>query len=334
MISEGPIYITGTFRSGSTLISQILNANPNVSLTYDTVKFLRFSYNKYNPITEPKNLRNLISDIHHRIFKRHKISINITAILHHFAKISSYSYAEVYNEVMKQNSFYTPNTIWGEKENLSWRSIPDFYQMFPNGRVLHIVRDPRGVLSSWKSFTHAPGFDYLDMVFNCIDSMQHARTYQKKYKDKRYYVLRYEDLVAHTETEVRSLCSQIEIEYHDDMINAAKFTDRAGNPWTNNSEFTKKMDSITADAVNTWKKKLDISEISFTEYFCSEMMASFAYKKQFQKFSDEQLKVIYSLGSSSDLVTKSALKYLITKQGVEQFPLNPLDPTTWDQRLK
>ncbi|MGM0411630.1 MAG: sulfotransferase, partial [Bacillota bacterium] len=41
--NSGPILITGTFRSGTTLISQIMRNHPNIALVYDSVNFMRFS---------------------------------------------------------------------------------------------------------------------------------------------------------------------------------------------------------------------------------------------------------------------------------------------------
>lgn len=335
MTDSAPIYITGTFRSGSTLASQIVNAHPDVSLTYDSVKFLRFCHGKYDPIQEPSNLRSLVNEVHNRINERHGMSINIDAVVSKFSILNDYTYACVYDELMRNASFYGKRTsIWGEKVNLSWRSIPEFYEMFPNGRVLHIIRDPRGVLSSWRSFTHAPGTDYLDMVFNCIDSMQYAERYREQFASKRYHVIRYEDLVRDPREEVELLCQSLELEFHSDMIDVAKFTDRAGNPWKSNSEFDGKVEGISDAAVATWKTKLADWEVEFIEYFCGEVMSQYNYEKRKMALTDEQLQRIRDKAMSSGLVAQSALTFLIEGKGVEQFPLNPFDAKTWDRRLK
>ena len=48
--------------------------------------------------------------------------------------------------------------------------------MFPNGKVLHIHRDPRSVgMASYKKMTNEPGYAYLDTIFNFISSVQHIK---------------------------------------------------------------------------------------------------------------------------------------------------------------
>ena len=48
---------------------------------------------------------------------------------------------------------------------LCWTKIPDFLSMFPDGKVIHVIRDTRDVLSSFKRVTYEPGLKYLDAVF-------------------------------------------------------------------------------------------------------------------------------------------------------------------------
>ncbi len=53
---------------------------------------------------------------------------------------------------------------WGEKSLMQWSNIPLFFEMFPNGQVVHMVRDPRDVLASYREFTNEVQFRYLDAV--------------------------------------------------------------------------------------------------------------------------------------------------------------------------
>ena len=39
-----PVFITGTWRSGTTLISRIVNTFDNYQVTYDTLHFMRFLF--------------------------------------------------------------------------------------------------------------------------------------------------------------------------------------------------------------------------------------------------------------------------------------------------
>ena len=78
---NAPIFITGVWRSGTTLISRIINNHPNLDITYDTVHFLRFSYNKYNPISDKKNVERLIQDTSKRLYDRYELELSVNDTL-------------------------------------------------------------------------------------------------------------------------------------------------------------------------------------------------------------------------------------------------------------
>ena len=44
----------------------------------------------------------------------------------------------------------------GDKEAIAWSKIPIFLNMFPEGKVIITLRDPRDIVSSFKKITIAP----------------------------------------------------------------------------------------------------------------------------------------------------------------------------------
>ena len=46
---KNPILITGVYRSGTTIISRILNAHPSIDCTYDSVSYFRYIVKKNIP---------------------------------------------------------------------------------------------------------------------------------------------------------------------------------------------------------------------------------------------------------------------------------------------
>ena len=89
---------------------------------------------------------------------------------------------------LKNNNVYH----WAEKCQLVWREIPYFIDHMPNGYAIHIIRDPRSVLASFKKFTNAEYPLYLTAVFNSLDSLQKAI---EQNKNKRVLILKYENVL-------------------------------------------------------------------------------------------------------------------------------------------
>lgn len=322
-----PIFITGAWRSGTTLISRILNNHPDLEVTYDTVHFMRFSFNRYNPINNKKNVNKLIIDTSKRLYERYDLKINNKDV---FEIINgNYNYKKIYDAIMQVLLFKKERKkIWGEKTNLAWTKIPDFFKMYPKGRVIHIVRDPRAVLYSWKKFTKAPMNDYLDSVLNCYDSMKTGIIYKEKFKHKRYQLIKYEDLVSNPIHVIKTICKKFEIKYDKNMINAKLFKDMHQNKWHANS-IHKKMKGISIEVINKWKKGLYDWEIYLTETILNDILNSFNYKlikiKKTKKIIDEVIKNI----TNSNLACRGFIEYILTKEGFERYPSDPLLKKNW-----
>lgn len=326
-----PILVTGTFRSGTTLISQIMGAHSKIGMLYDSVNFMRFSYNKYNPIENVNNLNLLLKEIQNRIATRWNLDLDINRILNSLKNIKI-DYAEIYNEVMKDCLLKkTSKLIWGEKTTLVWSKIPDFFSMFPNGRVIHIIRDPRAVLCSWKAMTHAPGNDYLDAIFNCVDSMDKMILYKNEFSSYSYQPLLYENLINNPEYAVKMICDRLNIEYEADMLNINNYKSKNGTPWKGNSMFKNIYNQISSETLNIWHSKLENIDIACSDFFTKKLMQKHGYEPNYSQFDNNIKNQIFEHVNKSDLVKESALKYLITENGVERFPTDPLDSRNWEK---
>ena len=141
MKSSSPILITGCFRSGTTLISRMLNNHPEIGILYDSVNFMRFCYNRYNPIHIEKNYMALVNELTNRIRKRWKLYLSEENILKSLSQ-NDVTYASIYDVIMNDLLVKNKtNGIWGEKTTLVWTKIPAFFEMFPTGRVILIIRE-------------------------------------------------------------------------------------------------------------------------------------------------------------------------------------------------
>ena len=181
MKTDGPILITGAFRSGTTLIAHIIKNHPKIEFTYDSVNFMRFSYERYNPISNFDNVKALVNDIEERIADRWDMHFDAKKVIE-MLQNQNVTYGLIYDNLMRELLFVNSEAeLWGEKTTLVWTKIPAFFEMFPNGRVIHIIRDPRAILLSWKKMTNAPGNDYLDAILNCRDSMALMEEYKIRF---------------------------------------------------------------------------------------------------------------------------------------------------------
>ena len=323
-----PVFITGAWRSGTTLISRILNNHPDFDITYDSVHYLRFAMDRYNPINNKKNVERLVLDISERLLKRNGLRLPFDETLKSIN--NNYTHCVIYDSIMK-NLFLkrSQKKIWGEKTNLAWTKIPHFLEMYPQGRILHIVRDPRAVLSSWKKFTHAPGSLYLDSILNCYDSMTKACLYKELFKDKRYALITYEELVSDPVNTVNFICEKFKIEFNADMLDTSGFRDIVGNKWQSNSIHNENMDGISSSANGMWKDHLEAWEIYLTDVLIGDRMELFHYEKSKIEITRDIITTSVEEVQKSRFVSDGLITFLLTGEGFERYPSDPLNSNNW-----
>ena len=328
--TNGQILITGCYRSGTEYVTQLLNNHPKLSATMYTVSFMRFCYDRFNPIDKKENYTRLISEAEQRIKQRWGKNLYGDRIIEYCNKVGSVTYALLY-DLMMADLFLTENVRrWAEKTQLVWTKIPAFLAMYPDGKAINIIRDPRSVLASFKKVTYAPKPAYLGAVFNCCSSMQLSIQYQQEFGDSRFLLVKYEDIIHNPESMVRRMFDFLGLSSDHDLISDKGWRNARGQPWIHNSAFhnkEKKQDVFDKQAaLQRWKKHLDDWEIAFCEMINEDLMKHFGYELSgIQGDWETYLKHILV----DEKITRYLHKWLTTGEGVEEFPTDPLKPENW-----
>ncbi|OUU53234.1 MAG: hypothetical protein CBC25_01170 [Pelagibacteraceae bacterium TMED65] len=336
-ISTAQILITGVYRTGSEYITHYLNQHTDIVASMYKINFLRFVKNRSAKTLSSYEISEILTKINERTISRYGTEIKSERIQRAAKKQNGTNVYDLYDLVMRDLYLKETNqTVWAEKNQLLWREIPEFVESMNNGKAILILRDPRSILASFKRYTNAPTPLYLEAVFNAFDCMRHAIFYQNSSISKKIYVTRYEDFVKNPSNELNKVLRKFSLE----KMTVSKFQesiwfDPYGSEWFSNSSFAKnepkKFD--TKNAINRWRNNLSEHEIKMTEFICSAEMREFNYDR---KFEDVNIKDLESyLSSFKDSMEKETIighfkHWLAKNEGIQKFPLDPLDPSTWD----
>jgi hypothetical protein len=321
MKDNRPIFITGTYRSGTTILSRMLDAHPELNIAYDSVNYFRWFIKTDRPSSDYKDIVHEVGD---RVLERYGVSLDCKRIIVNILKVNeTIEHKHIYSSIMNEYMSYSKKR-WGEKTVLEWTSIPKFLNMFPKGKALHIVRDPRDVVSSYKNMTFELGDRYLDAVFACMHSMDTANEYMSSLAKEKYYLVSYESLIIEPENELKKICKFLEINYDDQIMDSENYVDNQGE------KLTLKTQSSYADSnkppLGRWKDKLNNVEVAFIEGFLYDQMRLFKYKTS---DSSSVLYEILSIIKDEDLLVSRLEKYLRNGKGVEEYPSDPKNPENW-----
>lgn len=169
--------------------------------------------------------------------------------------------------------------VWvGIKEIFCEEFIEPLLDYFSTkAKVLHVMRDPRGIAASrnYGKYAEAAGGRY-PLAFIINSWKRSFDNYNLNKNKKNYRLVKYEDLVKSPVKTLKEICEFLEVRYSGSMKDFSCFQDAEGNPWQSNSSFGDDT-SIYTSSIDKWHEILNPDEIRFIEYHCGKEMAHLEY---------------------------------------------------------
>lgn len=235
-LTSNPIFIGGDGRSGTTLLSVILNAHPKLSVGPE----LHFSGPKNlgeyilhcakllaagDPSVFGKGLKeNPDLKLGVQFAKRcHRMGIEFDELLGIIQKISVNSSVESFKdrcyliEALGKKLTKKFNTDrWGIKIMREIRSCDEYAKIWPNASFIHIIRDGRDVAASQLVDHGKWGYASISQAsINWSKLISKTRT---KAKNLKYLEIRYEDLVLDPKNSIQVIVDFLGYEFHESML--------------------------------------------------------------------------------------------------------------------
>ena len=315
-----PVLMTGPYRSGSEFALQLISGIKDTSATMYNVNIYRYlpndPYIGNDLLSAIKKIANNLK-VRSNIILNQKLALNI--LKEDFPSVSIYSRSQIYHAII--SSLYLKNDIdtWIEKTQLNWTKASEFLEQLPNSKAIFIYRDPRAAMAGFKKFTNFPPPAYLGSIFNYLCFFQTLTALlNSKYKERIIYYS-YEKIIDNPQ-DYRYVIQDF-LEKPRSLINVAEWKDSNGNPWKSNT--TQDEDSIINNPkslIDSWKKRLNSEEITFSEKILSPYLERFGYQATGLEENINTLLNSLSKHPSTKLMYSN---YLKTGCGLELFPTNP-----------
>ena len=273
-----PVFVSGVYRSNSTFLAAVIGCHEEYQATSSLVKFTRFCLGRFDPIDLPGNQERLVRETHARVSTRWDVRFDVDATLA-CARRDGGTYAALYNAIMAQILIDngSPGVQWVEKVAMMWGAIPDFLSMFPNGKVLHVLRDPRSVAASYKRITNEPGVTYLDAAFNTVHAIQSLERCIAEFGGNRVMMVRSEDLLEAPEDWVRRICAFLEVPFSPRMMEPETHGHILGEEWRTNTSFCGILTGFHPPS-SRWRDAMTRAETIFVEMVSQPYLAKYGYQ--------------------------------------------------------
>jgi omega-hydroxy-beta-dihydromenaquinone-9 sulfotransferase len=161
-------------------------------------------------------------------------------------------------------------------------------QLYPNARIVHIVRDPRAVLASqknrWKlrrlGASHLPMSEMLRNRVN-YHPITMGKLWARATEEalqlvgrSQFMIVRFEDLAADSEGGARRLCGFLGLQFESGMLDIPRWG-------SSNVEHDSEQKGISREVENKWRDILSPGEALICEKITHRIMQRFGYSPEF-----------------------------------------------------
>jgi len=267
-----PIFIVGMPRSGTTLLSMIINAHSQVAIPPEThyfTKYWKFCRDRRcleNRAGYLKFVDRLLSssefkDMGLQPAEEKQIGARLS-------DLSSPNHTEVISNIMENYASSKGAFRWGEKTPGHLTYIPTIASLFPTASFVCLTRDPRAVTRSWH---YMPGDQ--GNSFNSAIRWSWYASLTRRYSKQRFRILEilYEDLVDSPDSFIEDVCRFLDLPFEKCMVSYRLDPDPTFNLVR---ELWKKMNLHPIDLAlkDRWKEGLSHADVVVVDTLCRRGM--------------------------------------------------------------
>lgn len=278
--SSGPddalptVFIVGCPRSGTTLLQRMLDAHPAVAVAPETFFIRRFWTHRatYGDLQRDEHFERLLRDIT-ATPAFDEMGLDADAFMA-AAQNGERSYAALFRLLLRRFADQRGATVVGEKTPNHVLYLPTLHDFFPDARFIHLVRDPRAVVNSWRSVPWSSGRVWRDTEI-WVEYVAAGRAAAPGLGEALRVVL-FEELVRAPERVLRRVCAHLTLDYDPAMVAFHKRTPQTVNverePWKANT-----MQPIDPSVAERWRTALTPGQVVEVEAVAAEEMLHWGY---------------------------------------------------------
>lgn len=222
-LSERPIFITGSERSGTTLVMSILGCHSRIAVPEVTWYYPRFRpyLFTYGDLADKENFATLVSEMGYglrsQFFGMNVNPATFGAELADEARVIEQSFAGIFSAMLGRFARVEGKPRWGEKTPYNLFYIGQIIEDFPNAQIVFITRDGRDASAEFLDSSFGPTNAYMAAELWHL-GQQAAKPWRESLAKDQWYDISYERLVRDPVGELKSLCVFLGEDYETELL--------------------------------------------------------------------------------------------------------------------
>lgn len=270
-----PFFIFGAPRSGTSLLSRMINGHPEIGVPFESLLYTSlFDWrSRYGDLRIEANKTRLVQDcLRTYPMQLWTPVLRDVDVMPHFERPDFHGAVEA---IMRAWLVTQGKKRWGEKSPWHVYYWPQIIEGFPKSKVVHIVRDGRDSALSWKTARFGPRHVYplAKKWRKYIQTIGELRT---AIGNDRVHELRYEDLLKDPERELRSICAFLDVDYADSMMSFYQNKDPYPTDATNNNNLSRPLIQTNQQK---WRSLMSRRELRAFESVAGEVLERYGYER-------------------------------------------------------
>lgn len=284
-------FILATARTGSTLLSSMLNAHPEVISTIEE-PFAYTLFPKYKSITKWDD--NIIEEFCHDFFLFSEGSLDFqfgkkedlnNLLKTHRLNLTGEKAIKLAFFAFFPNKDKTNITTLVDKELIFHHYLNEIVSFYPTSKFIVLCRDPRDTILVKLKYDEKRNKRETIFFHSKVINYEYASLNEKlsKINPDRYIKIKYEDLVQNPEQILIKICSFLNITFNNKMLNYHEDVKKGIEIIGDNEKqqiinlhlgLTQK---VNTDKINIWKTQLTQAENNIIWSICGKVALSNGY---------------------------------------------------------
>jgi len=274
--NDRPIFVGGCPRSGTTLLTAMLHAHPELAMPPET-RFVVESYQRrvqFGDLRDEANRRAVgewIVGTKKTRFADLQLDPIRTAAL---VATAPPTIGSLSGAVLREFAARDGKRRWGDKRPKHIQHIRLIFRLFPDAQFIHLIRDARGCTASLKKLGwwgyEAP--DALSLWRRSVESGIRAREFLRP---DQYLELRYEDLVADPVSQLQRICAFLGTGFTPVMLQHHE----TGEKLIDKPYHERVYRPVDDASLQSWREVLEPAELALVEKKAGNLLDEFGYPR-------------------------------------------------------